>query len=90
MGVLETTLIVSWHWPGLPPLIAGIVPPVSAIGRRPGVAVTVKPQVLLPMVSGFATTTFAGSVSVTATPVAIDGVGIQQDDRQDRDLPGDD
>ena len=76
--MLETTLIVNWHWPGLPPLIAGIDPPVNAIGRRPGVAVTVKPQVLLPMVSGFATTTFAGSVSVTATAVAIEVLGFSR------------
>jgi len=71
-GVDDTTSIVSWHCPGTPALIAGIVPPVSAIGRVPGVAVTVKPQVFVATVNGLATTTPTGSVSVNATAVADD------------------
>ena len=77
MGSVETTLIVNWHCPGLPPLIASIVPPVSGIGRVPAtIAPVAKPQVLLPIVSGEATVTPLGSVSVTLTPVADDALGL--------------
>ncbi len=88
-GVDDTTSIVTWHCPGTPALIAGIVPPVSAIGRVPGVAFTVKPQVLLATFNGLATTTPFGNVSVSATASGGRRIRIEQNDGQRRSLAGD-
>ena len=71
--------MVMRHWPGTPPVIAGIVPPVSGMGRVPGtIAPVTKPQVLLPIVRGLATVTPTGSVSATLTAVAIDALGLSR------------
>ena len=75
--VPETTVTVTWQRPGVSPLFAGIVPPVSESAAVPGAAATTPPHVVVAF-AGDAIVTLAGRVSVNAAPVAGSGFGFSR------------